>query len=97
MAERHKYDQGLVNVGRLLTQKRKMLGQAYQTREQFINLRSEELFSGKNWISLRHLTNLELGKNWISIEKLLLLATALEETPTELFSEIINTYQNGQT
>ncbi len=95
MAERNKYNQGLVKVGELLSQKRKALGKPYQTRERFISRRSEELFSGESWISLRHLTNLELGKNWISIEKLLLLATALEENPTELFDEIISTYQKN--
>lgn len=94
MAERQNYDQGLINVGELLMQKRKALGSAYQTREGFINRRSDELFSGKAWISLRHLTNLELGKNWPSIEKLLFLATALEEDPVDLFHEIIEIYQD---
>lgn len=93
MAERKNYDQGLVKVGELLSQKRKTLGAAYQTRECFIARRSDELFSGEAWISLRHLTNLELGKNWPSIEKLLLIATALEEDPVDLFREIIDTYQ----
>lgn len=96
MAERNIYDNGLVAVGELLIQKRKSLGKPYQTREKFIDRRSVELFSGKSWISLRHLTNIELGKNWISIEKLLLLATALEENPNDLFSEIIITYQKNR-
>lgn len=94
MAERKNYDYGLVKVGELLTQKRKALGPAYQTREGFIERRSDELFSGEAWISLRHLTNLELGKNWPGIEKLLSLAAALEEDPVDLFREIIETYQN---
>ena len=93
MAERQNYNHGLVKVGELLTQKRKVLGSVYQTREGFIDRRSDELFSGEAWISLRHLTNLELGKNWPSIEMLLLLATALEEDPVDLFHEIIETYQ----
>lgn len=94
MAERQTYDQGLVKVGELLMQKRKALGSAYQTRERFISRRGDELFSGEAWISLRHLTNLELGKNWLGIEKLLFLATALEEDPVDLFHEIIEAYQN---
>lgn len=93
MAERKKYDPGLVCVGELLSTKRKALGPLYQTRERFIEIRSNELFGGQDWISPRHLANLELGKNWISIEKLLVLATALEEDPVDLFGEIIKTYQ----
>lgn len=93
MAERQKYDPGLIKIGELITQKRKALGYAYKSRESFIDRRSEELFGGEPWISPRHLANLELGKNWISIEKLIVLATALEETPVDLFEEIIQTYQ----
>lgn len=93
MAERKKYDPGLVKVGELFTEKRKALGTYYKSRESFIDRRSIELFGGDNWISPRHLANLESGKNWISIEKLLVLATALEENPVDLFEEIINTYQ----
>ena len=93
MAERQKYDPGLVKIGGLITKKRKALGYAYKSRESFIDRRSEELFGGEPWISPRHLANLELGKNWISIEKLIVLATALEENPVDLFEEIIQTYQ----
>lgn len=93
MSERKIYDPGLARVGELIAEKRKSLGYKYQNRETFIALRSEELFGGEPWISHRHLANLELGKNWISIEKLLLLAAALEETPVDLFEEIIYTYQ----
>lgn len=76
MAERQKYDPGLVKIGELITEKRKALGFPYKSRESFIDRRSEELFGGEAWISPRHLANLELGKNWVSIEKLLVLATA---------------------
>lgn len=93
MAERKKYDPGLVCVGELLANKRKALGPKYKTREHFIELRSNELFGGNDWISPRHLANIELGKNWISIEKLLILATALEENPVALFDQINKTYQ----
>lgn len=94
MSERKQYDDGLIRVGHLLTNKRKSLGTPYLTREAFIDLRSEELFHGEPWISIRHLTNIELGKNWISIEKLFVLATALEEDPVDLFEEIMLAYQN---
>ena len=93
MAERQKYDPGLVKMGELITKKRKALGYAYKSRESFLDRRSEELFGGEPWISPRHLANLELGKNWISIEKLIVLATALEEIPVDFFEEIIQTYQ----
>ena len=93
MAERKYYDQGLVKIGELITEERKSLGSAYKSRENFIDRRSEELFGGEAWISPRHLANIELGKNWISIEKLIILATALEENPVDFFEEIIETYQ----
>jgi hypothetical protein len=93
MAERKKFDKGLINVGDLITNKRKALGSRYSTRSNFIETRSQELFSSEDWISLRHLANIETGKNWISIEKLLLLATALEEDPVDLFEEIITAYK----
>jgi hypothetical protein len=93
MAERKKFDKGLINVGDLITKKRKALGSRYSTRSNFIETRSQELFSSEDWISLRHLANIETGKNWISIEKLLLLATALEEDPVDLFEEIITAYK----
>ena len=44
MSERKQYDDGLVRVGLLLANKRKSLGEPYQTREAFIDLRSVELF-----------------------------------------------------
>lgn len=94
MAERKKYDSGLIAVGKLITDKRKALGASYKTREGFINNRSEEIFGGEAWISIRHLTNLELGKNWLSIEMLLKLSAALEEDSIDFFEEIIRTYQN---
>ena len=92
MAERKNYDVNLVNVGKMLTDKRKSLGERYSSRENFITLRSSELFGSEDWISLRHLANIESGKNWISIEKLLLLAPALEEDPVDLFEEILDAY-----
>ena len=92
MAERKTLDPGLQQVGELLKEKRKALGTDYNSREKFIDRRSNELFGGKEWISPRHLANIELGNNWISIEKLLVLAAALEEDPVDLFSEIITVY-----
>lgn len=94
MAERKNYNPGLVRVGQLLAAKRKALGNMYKTREAFIDLRSDELFAGEQWISPRHLANVELGKNWISIEKLISLSIALEEDPVDLFDQILRAYQN---
>lgn len=95
MSERKSYDQKLIEIGELLSNKRKSLGKKYENRESFIQCRSTELFGGEDWISLRHLSNIELGKNWISIEKLIILAAALEENPVELFQKIIQIYQKS--
>lgn len=96
MSERKNYDSGLIRIGELISKKRKALGYPYRSRESFIDQRSIELFNGTTWISPRHLANLELGKNWISIEKLIILATALEENPVDFFEEIIQAYQNDK-
>ena len=96
MSERKKNDKKLIKIGELLSSKRKSLGKKYKKRESFIQYRSTELFGGEDWISLRHLSNIELGKNWISIEKLIMLSAALEQNPVELFEEIIQIYQKNE-
>lgn len=93
MAEKSIKSDVLIKIGKLFEEKRKALGKQYRSREQFIYNRSEELFGAKNWISLRHLCNIENGKNWISIEKLIMLADALEEDPSDLFNEIVKIYK----
>lgn len=90
--EKKQYDQRLVEIGSMLKRKRLGLGTQYQNREAFIDLRSEEIFGGSQWISPRYLASIELGNNWISIEKLVKLADALEENPVELFEEIMKIY-----
>lgn len=92
MSERKKYDEKLVKIGELLRTKRKSLGPQYKTREVFIDLRAEELFGNEEWISPRHLANIELGKNWISFEKFFALAQALEIDATDLFEEVKKIY-----
>ena len=96
MPQKYKQSESLIRIGKLLEQKRKALGPQYKSREQFIYNRSEELFGSKDWISLRHLCNIENGKNWISIEKLIMLADALEEDPGSLFNEIVDIYRSSQ-
>ena len=96
MAERIKQSEALTKIGILFEQKRKALGKQYKSRERFINNRSDELFGSEDWISLRHLCNIERGKNWSSIEKLILLADALEEDPSDLFDEIVNIYRHSK-
>ncbi len=96
MAEKRNIMRKLVAIGEMLLHKRKALGSDYKKCEKFIELRSQELFGGNDWISPRHLANIELGKNWISIEKLLLLADALEINPVELFSEIVDIYKSKE-
>lgn len=95
MSEKIKNSDVLIQIGKLFENKRKALGQGYKSREQFINRRSDELFGSEDWISLRHLNNIEHGKNWISIEKLIILADALEEDPIVLFTEIVSIYKNN--
>lgn len=94
MAERVNDNPSLIEIGKLLERKRKALGKQYRSREGFIEKRSEELFGYEDWISVRHLYNIEHGKNWISIEKLIVLAQALEEDPTDLLGEIIQIMRN---
>lgn len=96
MSERKNIDKGLIAVGNLLMDKRKALGKQYSSREKFITLRAEEYFDNNPWISMRHLANIEEGKNWISIPMLVYLATALEEEPTTLFNEMIETYKKNK-
>lgn len=95
MAEKQGYDEKLVKIGRLFTDRRKRLGKLYWNREDFIDLRSQEIFDDKKWISPRHLANVELGKNWISIEKFIWLAYALEVDPVELFAELLQAYEEN--
>lgn len=95
MAEKIQESEALIRIGKLFESKRKALGKQYKSREQFIYKRSDELFGSEDWISLRHLYNIEHGKNWISIEKLIILADALEEDPTDLFEEIVEIYRSS--
>lgn len=95
MAEKKKDSEALLQIGKLIEKKRKALGKQYQSREQFIYKRSDELFGSEDWISVRHLFNIEHGKNWISIEMLIVLADALEEDPTDLFDEIVDIYRSS--
>lgn len=96
MSERTTQSEFLIKIGKLFEQKRKGLGKQYKSREQFIINRSDELFGSEDWISLRHLCNIEHGKNCISIEKLIMLADALEEDPCDLFNEIVKIYRGSQ-
>lgn len=96
MTEKNKQSEVLMRIGKLFEHKRKALGKQYKTREQFICNRSYELFGSEEWISLRHLYNIEHGKNWVSIEKLIMLADALEEDPRDLFDEIVEIYRKSK-
>lgn len=93
MAEKKEENATLIEIGKMFEEKRKALGKQYSSREQFIYNRSDELFGSEDWISLRHLYNIEHGKNWVSIEKLIMLADALEEDPCDLFCEIVEIYR----
>ncbi len=80
------YDEKLLKIGELLKSKR--LNISKDSRESFISERSDTLFGSENWISLRHLANLEEGKNLPSIEMLIKLAAAFETDPVDLFEQI---------
>lgn len=92
MTERKLINFNHINVGECIKEHRLALGKNYDTREKFINNRSEELFDGEDWLSVRHLSNLELGKNTLTLEMILLLATALEIDPLDFFKEILSAY-----
>ena len=96
MSEKNNDSEVLYEIGRLIESKRKSLGKQYISREQFIDRRSEELFGSEDWISVRHLYNIEHGKNWISIEKLIVLSDALEENPVNLFADIVEIYRRNR-
>lgn len=93
MVERKKYNPKLAKIGQLLLEKRRLLGKNYSSREKFIYNRSQELFGGEDWISIRHLTNLELGKNLPSIDMFITLSYTYEVDPVELFRELVNIYK----
>lgn len=80
------YNQKLEKIGQLLREKRH--GISNDSQEAFISDRSDLLFGGEDWISLRYLINIEKGKNLPSIEKLIKLSIALETDPVELFESI---------
>lgn len=86
MSIRKKYDEKNVLIGQLLIEKRKNI--CGGSRESFIDERSRTIFSDEQWISLRHLANLEEGKTLPSLEMLIKLAYAFEIDPEELFVEI---------
>lgn len=96
MSEKSEQSETLIKIGKLIESKRKSLGKEYSSREKFINNRSDELFDSQDWISLRHLCNIENGKNWISIERLIILSDALEIDPIVLFSEIVEIYRDSK-
>lgn len=61
MSEKNIESKALIRIGKLFEQKRKALGKQYKSRERFIYNRSDELFGSEDWISLRHLYNIEHG------------------------------------
>lgn len=92
--KREKYDEALIRVGEVLEGHRKEIYRG-KSRKWFIEEQGEVCFNDTEWISERHLTNLEKGKNWISIECLLKLATALNKDPVELFEEIVKAWRGN--
>lgn len=73
MSEKNIESKALIRIGKLFEQKRKALGKQYKSRERFIYNRSDELFGSEDWISLRHLYNIEHGKIGSVLKSLLSL------------------------
>lgn len=88
MSVRKKYDQKLVEVGRCLLEKRRNI--CIGSRESFIDERSSTIFGDEQWISLRHLANLEEGKTLPGVEMIIKLSFAYEVDAVDLFTEIYN-------
>lgn len=83
-------------IGNTIRTHRHNLGDGYKTLEAFVYNRVTELFDDDQWISVRHLSNIELGKNTLTIDKLIALADALEVDPMELFEEILLIYRQQE-
>lgn len=94
MSEKILKDLRLVKLGQLIREKRYALGPQFESRNFFVEDRSENLFNYEDWISVRYLTSIELGNNQMSIDILIKLAYALEVNPVELFRELLEIYQN---
>lgn len=77
-------------LGELIKNKRLKLTDISQSRQRFIDDRSEKYFNSEEWISEKTLTNYETGKNVPSLQNLKKLAIALEIGIVELFEEIID-------
>lgn len=88
------YSPKMIKIGKLIEEKRKIISS--DSRERFIEERSEIMFCNESWISLRHLANIEEGKNLPSIEMLIKLAIALEVEPIDLFGEIYSILSNQE-
>lgn len=80
------YNNKLKKIGMLFQEKRWSISN--ESRESFINDRSDMLFGSNEWISLRYLINIETGKNLPSLEMLIKLSIALETDPVELFENV---------
>ena len=74
--------------------KREALGKEYKSRAAFIRQMGISLFDDEDWITEKHLGNIERGQNWISFEMFIKLSAALQQEPGELFSEIIQIYRS---
>ena len=83
-------------IGNTIRTHRHNLGDGYKMLEAFVYNRATELFDDDQWISVRHLSNIELGKNTLTIDKLITLADALEVDPMELFEEILLIYRQQE-
>lgn len=76
-------------LGNVIQSYRLRLNDLPNTRQGFINDRSEKLFNYEAWISEKTLSNYECGYNIPTLENLKKLSIALEVDFHELVNEII--------
>lgn len=96
MSKRKKYDPKLIKIGQFIEKQRKIIYPEFQTREKFIDVVSQEIFGGEQWISVRHLSNIELGKNLPSFELMIKLSVALDLETIDFFAKLIEIYLSDQ-
>lgn len=78
-----------LEIGYLLESYRRRLTDLPQSRQKFIDDRSNVYFGGEEWISEKTLANYENGKNVPTLKNIKKLAVALEVDEIEFIKEIL--------
>jgi transcriptional regulator with XRE-family HTH domain len=88
MAKNAEQSKNAKKIGNIIYNHRMDLSLKRNSREYFINDRSDMNLLPINWISTKSLTNIELGKNFPSYTALKLLSIALEIDFIDLIQEV---------